>query len=780
VANVSWVRNPIDAFLSSAHERAGLVPQPEPARHVLVRRLYLDLIGLPPAPDELAAIVGDRSADWYEKLVDRLLADPRHGERWARHWMDVWRYSDWWGLGEEHRNSQKHMWHYRDWIVESLNADVPYDEMVRQMLAADELYPDDPAKLRATGYLARNWYAFNRTQWLDETVEHVGKGLLGVTMNCAKCHAHKYDPIEQVDYYRMRAFFEPFHVRLDVVPGEGDLKRDGIPRAFDGPPDVPTYLFVRGEESKPDRSRAIEPGVPDLLAFRVPEIVPVSLPREAHEPHRRPWVIEAHLASTDRGLTKAAADQAAAIEALAARAAGDAEDDAADEKAGEKAKAVDQAAPARDGFRKAEEGVRIARAERAATVLAAAAMRAARAVEEQPDDDARREQARTTARAAVRAQRELAALRSALRVDAAERKAAAAATDAARTWAEKAVAAARKQAERDAALVLEPSEAFAPLPGAKWSATRFVEAGNEDTPIPFLATSSGRRTALARWITDPDNPLPARVAANHIWMRHFGRPLVASVFDFGRSGSPPTHPELLDWLASELVAGPAGGRPWSMRHLHRLIVTSAAYRMGSATAGAAANLRADPDNRLLWRREPIRLEAQVIRDCILAHAGTLDPRMGGPSVPMSEQAMSNRRSLYFFHSDIDRNLFLATFDDADVKECYVRDQSIVPQQSLALSNSGLVHEAVARISARIAAELASESRPAPPGDDAFVGRAFVLLLDREPTPAERQVCAQALDVWRGMAGATDQPAQDAARSHVVWALLNHNEFVTLR
>jgi mono/diheme cytochrome c family protein len=205
-ANVSWVRNPIDAFLSSAHERAGLVPQPEPARHVLVRRLYLDLIGLPPAPDELAAIVGDRSADWYEKLVDRLLADPRHGERWARHWMDVWRYSDWWGLGEEHRNSQKHMWHYRDWIVESLNADVPYDEMVRQMLAADELYPEDPAKLRATGYLARNWYAFNRTQWLDETVEHVGKGLLGVTMNCAKCHAHKYDPIEQVDYYRMRAF----------------------------------------------------------------------------------------------------------------------------------------------------------------------------------------------------------------------------------------------------------------------------------------------------------------------------------------------------------------------------------------------------------------------------------------------------------------------------------------------------------------------------------------------------------------------------------------------
>ena len=195
VADTAWVNNPIDAFLAAAHERAGVAPQPEAPRHVLVRRLFIDLIGLPPQPEQLAAALADSSPDWYERLVEKLLADPRHGERWARHWMDVWRYSDWWGLGDQLRNSQKHMWHFRDWIVESLNADVPYDEMVRQMLAADELHADDPARLRATGFLARNWFLFNRTPWMDDTVEHVAKGLLGLTMNCAKCHAHKYDPV---------------------------------------------------------------------------------------------------------------------------------------------------------------------------------------------------------------------------------------------------------------------------------------------------------------------------------------------------------------------------------------------------------------------------------------------------------------------------------------------------------------------------------------------------------------------------------------------------------
>ncbi|HEU4754190.1 MAG TPA: DUF1549 domain-containing protein, partial [Armatimonadota bacterium] len=267
VRSAAWVRNPIDAFIAQRHEQKGLKPQPEAPRRVLVRRVYLDLIGLPPSPEELARLEADRTPGWYERLVDRLLRDPRYGERWARHWMDIWRYSDWWGLGDQLRNSQAHIWHWRDWLVESVNADTPYDEMVRQMLAADELYPNDLGRLRATGFLARNFYLFNRNQWMEETVEHVSKGLLGLTVNCAKCHDHKYDPVKQADFYKLRAFFEPYEVRLDVVPGEPDLNRDGIPRAFDGPADTPTYLFIRGNEAQPDKSAPMEPGVPGLLAF---------------------------------------------------------------------------------------------------------------------------------------------------------------------------------------------------------------------------------------------------------------------------------------------------------------------------------------------------------------------------------------------------------------------------------------------------------------------------------------------------------------------------------
>ena len=263
----------------------------------MLRRLSLDLIGLPPTPAEIAAFQSDESPDWYERTVERLLKDPRHGERWARHWMDIWRYSDWWGLGGELRNSQKHIWHWRDWIVEALNADMPYDEMVRLMLAADELHPNDLGELRATGFLARNYFLFNRNQWMDETVEHVGKAFLGLTFNCAKCHDHKFDPISQTDYYGMRAFFEPYHVRLDMLPGETDLARDGIPRAFDGAMDTPTYRFIRGAENNPDKSVAIAPRIPAILKFQPLAIQPVELPVEAWQPERRGWVAGAYLAN---------------------------------------------------------------------------------------------------------------------------------------------------------------------------------------------------------------------------------------------------------------------------------------------------------------------------------------------------------------------------------------------------------------------------------------------------------------------------------------------------
>jgi hypothetical protein len=739
VKNAAWVKNPIDAFLAHRHEEAGIAPQPEAPRHVLVRRLYLDLIGLPPQPEELAAIQADTSPDWYEKLVEKLLADPRHGERWGRHWMDVWRYSDWWGLNAQHRNSAKHMWHFRDWIVESLNADTGYDEMVRLMIAADELHPDDPSKLRATGFLARNWALFNRTPWMDETVEHVGKGLLGLTMNCSKCHAHKYDPIQQEDYYKFRAFFEPIETRVDLVAGESDLEKDGIPRVFDGHLDRPTYLFIRGEDTKPDTSRMIEPGVPEVFAFKEIEIRTVSLPKTAAEPERRPWVLDTHLAAAKRAVADAEARQA------------------------------------QEPSGAAEQAVAAAKAELAAVEARAEATRAAWAAADAPSqaaDDPLQVKAADAAKAAAKAEKNAAVVKAwgSVAVVSVKLAKAAEAKQDAKTLAaiEKELATARGAVDKAEKEAVEPAVTFTPLVGAKWTATRFKDSTEDDPSVPFPAASSGRRTALAEWITDPRNPLTARVATNHVWMRHMGTPLVDTVFEFGRKGNAPVHPGLLDWLASELV-----DNRWSMKHLHRLICTSAAYRMGSSMKGGDRAVAADPDNRLLWRREPVRLEAQVVRDAMLALAGTLDPAMGGPPVPEGMQADSHRRSLYFWHSDISRNLFLTTFDDASVAECYRRDQSIVPQQALALSNAAIAHDAAAKVAARIDGAGAAAT-----DDAAFLDRAFGLVLHRPPRAEEKAACLAAIEKWRAVEKAAGNA--DPARVHAVWTLFNHNDFVTLR
>jgi hypothetical protein len=747
VKNTSWQKNPIDAFLAQKHEQAGIAPQPEAPRHVLVRRLYVDLIGLPPQPEELAAIEADASPEWYEKLVDKLLADPRHGERWARHWMDVWRYADWWGLGDQLRNSAKHIWHFRDWIVESLNDDTGYDEMVRLMLAADELHPEDPGKLRATGYLARNWMLFSRNMWLEETVEHVGKGFLGLTMNCSKCHAHKYDPISQEDFYRMRAFFEPYHVRQDVVPGEADLEKDGLPRVFDGQPDTPTYLFIRGNEATPDKSKPIQPGVPEVIAFKEFAIQPVALPKTAVEPDRRPWVLDSHLATAKRVVANAEAKRA------------------------------------KEPSVEAEQAAAAAQADLVAVEKRVEATRAAWAADDAPSqaaDDPLALKAAAAAKAAAKAEKDAAVVKAWGSVATVSAKLAKAATEkkdaTLLAGIEKELVTARGAVETALKAAAEPGEKFTPLIGAKWAQTRFAHPDKDDPPMAFQPQSTGRRTSLAQWLTDARNPLTARVAVNHIWMRHMGRPLVTTVFDFGRKGNAPSHPELLDWLASELVDGPVGGHGWSMKHLHRLIVTSAAYRMTSSSAGAGAAVEADPDNRLLWRRDAIRLDAEVVRDAILVVSGMLDPTMGGPPVPPSDRDTSPRRSLYLYHSGIDRSTFLATFDAADAIACYQRDQSIVPQQALALSNAGFSQDAAARIAARVTSEISGTA-----DDETFVVRAFVAVLGRQPDDFERSECRRAIDQLRTLPdGEAAAGGVDPARVQIVAALLNHNDFVTLR
>ncbi len=762
-----WVRNPIDAFISRSHEAATLSPRPEAPRRLQIRRLYLDLIGLPPSEAEMRQALSDPSEEGYARTVDRLLEDPRHGERWARHWMDVWRYSDPWGLGDQHRNSARHLWHWRDWIVESLNADLPYDEMIRLMLAADESHPDDLEQLRATGFLARNYFLFNRNQWLDETVEHVGKAFLGLTLNCAKCHDHKYDPLPQTDYYRMRAFFEPYQVRMDLVPGEADLARDAIPRAYDRNPETPTYLFVRGQETQPDRSRAMAPGVPALLGVTLPDIRPVDLPSSAWQPERRPWVLETQVRVARQELETVRAEAARALAKAAAST--------------NAAASVSSSAKIAVAEARLESVVRRAEAQRASW-------------KDGPTSASAAETTDVARRAAVTAERREKLARHRLTLAETELKRATAESRKRDALAKELATQTERLAALEKETAQEPasSDTFSSLSGAAWVPTRFLDSTKDDPAVLPQHHSTGRRTALARWITDPGNPLTARVAVNHLWNRHWGASLAPALFDLGRKGGTPEHAELIDWLACELVE-----HRWSLKHLHRLIVTSAAYRMDSSLAGAGAELARDPDNRHWWRRTPIRLESQVIRDALLAHAGRLDTTHGGPTVGSSDQAQSRRRSLYFHHSNNDRNLFLTTFDEALVKECYRRETSIVPQQALALLNGRLVGDCAPDIARNLAATSPN------PSDEAFVRHAFEQLLGFEPGPAELQAALEALRGpfagFAGEAGGKVGPAtgasavkaqktqaqaqQDApmpARARLVWSLVNHGDFVTLR
>jgi hypothetical protein len=695
---------------------------------VLLRRVYLDLIGLPPTRAELHAFLDDRSPDAYEKVVDRLLSSPQYGERWGRHWMDVWRYADWAGYGAEVRDSQPHIWHWRDWIVESLNADKGYDRMVQEMLAADELAPGDAGAVRATGFLVRNWYKFNHNVWLERTVEHTGKAFLGVTLNCARCHDHFFDPFTQREFYAFRAVFEPHDIRTDRVRGVVDTKQDGIPRVYDAKADASTYLFTRGDERHPDKSKVIAPAVPAVLGGSF-EIRSVKLPRSEVQPNRRPFVVKDTLAASEAAIQQAHAKAPAPHPTAETRA-------------------------------QEELTVKIAQARHAALV---AVLRVEQIEEEgcQGSDEWAEAATRT-----MQAQREVALL-EARRQELAARVERAAATEKNKQAADKKLA--------DAQAQLKKIEAEAKQPVT----TAYVKRNLPTYP----ATSSGRRLALARWITDRQNPLTARVAVNHLWLRHFGKGIVPTEFDFGRNGQPPTHPALLDWLADEFMA-----RGWSMKAMHRLILTSRTYRMDSQAT--PDNLARDPDNRYLWRRSVRRMEGELVRDSLLHVAGQLDLTMGGPDIDHKLGLTSRRRSLYFRHAAEKQMEFLTLFDAASVNECYRRSESIVPQQALALANSSLALTASRQLARALSAQVGQTDAVA------FVRAGFEQVLSRPPSEPELAACtrflAEQTSLLRGSQKLTPSaggpassvpPATDAAqraRENLIHVLMNHNDFVTIR
>jgi hypothetical protein len=777
----AWRRNPIDAFLAAEHEARGLTARPEASKEILLRRLYLDLIGLTPTPAEQSAFAQDDSPEAYEKVVDRLLSNPRYGERWARHWMDVWRYSDWagWTDGGQVRDSKPHIWRWRDWIVESLNRDKGYDRMLVEMLAADELAPEDPDALRATGFLARNFKMLSREQWLEDTLKHTSQAFLGLTLGCAKCHQHMYDPISQREYYELRACFEPHQVRTDRVPGQTDTSKDGLVRVFDTDTNAPTYFYPRGDERKPDTNRVMTPGVPKLLGGTL-RIAPVQLPRLAAHPDKRDFVIRDAVAASERAVTEA-------------------------RQAFEKIKADANTKP--EKTIEAELNVALAQARHTALLIVIEV--------EKLEDESRKdtEEWQQAATRAVTLQREQARAETKLklhqaRVAEAEAKAKAEETakafelankeskdkepadkiEAKKKASEKAAkeleGASKKTAEAEKALAdAEKEQQAAPT-------TAYKPRSKETYPV----ASTGRRLAFARWLAHRDNPLTARVAVNHIWLRHFGQAIVPSVSDFGANGRPPTHPQLLDWLAAHFME-----EGWRMKALHRLIVTSRAYRMASTPC--EANARIDQDNLYLWRMPSRRLEAELVRDNLLWCSGNLDPTLGGPEIDHKLGLTSKRRSLYLRIAAEKEVEFLKIFDGPSVTECYERKPTVMPQQALALANSelalGQARELARHLASEPAVRAATSVREAK-ADEAFVQAAFRRILARAATAEEVRLCLDFLtERTRHLTG--NLPSKEAAppeksgeasnlrvnpaqraREHLVLVLFNHSDFVTVR
>ena len=727
--------NPIDQIIAMHQTKTGQRSLPQAAPATLLRRLYLDLVGIPPSTDELDQFAADPSDEQYATIVDRLLASPEHAQRWARHWMDVYRYSDWDGYGAEIRESQPHMWRWRDWIVDSLLADKPYDRMICEMIAGDELSPEDPNTIRATGFLVRNWYKFNRNSWIENTIEHTGKAFLATTLNCARCHNHMYDPISQKDYYRFRAFFEPHDIRIDPIPSSltnQGVTTESIARVFDKHLTTPTHLFVRGNEKNPDTTLPLEPGLPTLLGGHSVSSSPLELPVVAWFPHSQQFVYDAKKRDVDLAIEKAS-------------------------------KAV-------SGFTS-----ETTEAERSATIAKFSV-----AIKELDFIQSRRE-AELAGIANNLDPRELESLRQSASLTERIWRLAVAESE----LAEQSVVVAKAKAPDGKKKELETAEKVL---AEKRAASQKAKAACLSSPsIEFTAsgeqypkTSTGRRLQLAKSIASDTNPLTARVVVNHLWLRHFGQPIVSNMFDFGLRSPKPEYQDLLDYLSVRFV-----NDGWRFRDLHRLMVTSKAYRQSSAsyTTGMTHFEYVGSTVR--------RMEGEVVRDSVLSIAGSLDVAMGGPDIDPIQESSNFRRSLYFRTSKEKNTVFLRQFDLANVNECYRRTESIVPQQALALSNSELLISQSRRLANRwLQKDAALLDQP-----DRFIRHAYRSILCRLPSTAELDECMGFLETQSRLLASISltafpsskpfepPPSPDAnirARENLVNVLFNHHDFVTIR
>jgi hypothetical protein len=638
VQHPARVRNPVDAFVLKKLEDQGLTLAPEADRATLIRRACFDLTGLPPEPAEVAAFLADGDPGAYERLVDRLLASPRYGERWGRYWLDLAGYADSEGKREQDL-PRPHAWRYRDYVIRSFNADKPYDRFLLEQLAGDELADCDGAaevtpelcdNLVATGFLrmAPDGTWANITGYLDDRVEVIadeidvlGSAVLGLTLKCARCHGHKFDPIPQRDYYRLVAVFkgaldEYDWLKPDVRPGLGPVSQDVLGGRH--LPHVTTAERRRWEEQNQRLRR-------DVAAGRVRPADARPLP----EPRVQ--------ALWDRG---------------------------------------------------------------------------------------------------------------------------------------------------------EPSPTYVYRRGDPHSPGRLVGPGVPsvltDGRTPFTVTppwpgarKTGRRLAFARWLTRPDHPLTARVLVNRLWKHHFGTGIVPTLSNFGKTGTPPTHPELLDWLAVEFVR-----RGWGLKAMHRLMMTSATYRQSSAVT--VEQRRLDPANALLSRMPLVRLDAEALYDALLSVAGRMDATPFGPADPVEARpdglvsvaptARGWRRLVYARQTRKQLPTHLETFDyPAMNPNCVERRASTVAPQALHLLNNGMVLDLTRRLADRV-------RREAGPDLGRQVERVYRICLGRPPGDEERRLVLDALTRLRARhpAGPGDPGLAGAdleALTAVCHAVLNSAAFL---
>jgi len=810
VKDEQWTKAPLDRFVLAKLEQRGLKPSALADRRTLIRRLSFDLLGLPPTPGEVEAFQHDTSADAYERLVDRYLSSPRYGERWARHWLDVARFGE--SQGFERDKLRPNAWRYRDWVVDALNADLPYDEFSRRQLAGDVLLPGVSSAIVATGFLVAGTYdevgqsqqsdamkAVVRQDELEDIVSVVGQTFLGLTINCSRCHDHKFDPIRQQEYYRLTSALggvrhgerelgtgdrererqdriAAFQSQLDglnrkLASLEADARRDILTernaRQPDRPtPQAPTPIAHWDFGSDLNDSIGTMHGQSDGRAHvkddrlhvdgRTGYVSTAPLAMDVTEKTLEAWVSLPNLDQRGGGIISLQTLDGITFDAIVFA-----------EREPKRWMAGSNGFVRTQSFGGPEEGESDSRLIHMAVVYAAdgtiTAYRNGRRYGEpyKSSGPVTYQAGNANVLFGLRhspagGNRLLAGSidRAKLYNRALSPTEIAASADVPNNYIEEKEIVARldsqQREQRDrlrfeiahleslkqravvtktyATVPRQPEPAHVLLRGSTTQKGEIVSAGavaaiaglDADFGLSPDAPEAERRVRLARWITSSKNPLFARVIVNRLWHHHFGAGIVDTPSDLGFNGGRPSHPQLLDWLAAELLR-----YDFSLKAIQRQIVMSATYRQSSVYRDAAAAV--DADNRLLWRKSPVRLEAEAVRDAVLTAAGLLNSNMGGPGFqdfttfvrntqfydvldPLGRSF--NRRSLYRTWVRSGRSRFLDAFDCPDPStKSPKRAVTTTPLQALTLMNNSFVLRMADRLAERLARQAGADIEP---------------------------------------------------------------------